>query len=699
MILRHPRAKFTGSSFPVSDSRMSNPLIDGPSLPAFSAIEAQHVEPAIDALLGRNQAGIDALLASKEARSFDSVLRRCEQLEDDLSRAWAPVSHLHGVKDSDALRSAYAAAQEKIVAFQTALGQNRDLYAAVKAVHDSADFAALPRAARTLVEHELRDFQLAGVALEEPARSRFREISNELARLSTEFEEAVLDATDAWSEPVTDLAALAGIPESGLAVLRGAASERQQDGWLVTLKQPSVQAVLNFANDRELRARVYRAYQTRASDQSDGGRFDNSARIEQILALRHEAAQLLGFASSAEESLATKMAKTPSQVLEFLHDFVAKARPMALRDLEELRAFARDELGIDDLKPWDVGYASEKLRERKYALSEEELKPYFPLDSVLDGLFAVIARVLGIRARLREGVDVWHPDVRYYDLLDADDIVVAGAYIDLFARTGKRGGAWMDVCTTRMRHAQSLQLPVAFLTCNFAPPGADMPSLLTHDDVVTLFHEFGHGLHHMLTAMDLAGVSGINGVEWDAVELPSQFMENFAWSREGLDLIARHWQTGEPLPQALFDRMQAARNFQSGLFLVRQLEFGLFDFRLHHEFDPARGARVMEILAEVRAVVSVLPPPEWNRFPHAFTHIFSGGYGAGYYCYLWAEVLSADAFERFEEEGVFNPDTGAAWRKEVLAVGSSRPALESFIEFRGREPSPDALLRSYGIAA
>ena len=678
---------------------MSNPLIDGPALPAFSAITAEHVEPAIDTLLQRYQAGIDALLANSAPPSFDSVLRACEKLDDDLSRAWAPVSHLHGVKDSEALREAYSAAQEKIVAFQTALGQNRDLYAAVKAVREGKDFPALPRAARTLVEHELRDFELAGVALEEPARSRFREISAELARLSTAFEEAVLDATDAWSEHLTEGDALAGIPESGMAVLRGGAAERDLDGWLVTLKQPSVQAVLNFANDRALRARVYRAYQTRASELSDEGRFDNSARIEQIMALRHEAARLLGFSSSAEESLATKMATTPQQVLDFLHDFVAKARPMALRDLDELRGFARTELGIDDLQPWDVGYASEKLRERKYALSEEELKPYFPLDSVLEGLFAVVGRVLGIRARLRDGVDVWHPDARYYDLLDASGAVIAGAYVDLYARTGKRGGAWMDVCTTRVRHATDLQLPVAFLTCNFAPPSAGMPSLLTHDDVLTLFHEFGHGLHHMLTAMELAGVSGINGVEWDAVELPSQFMENFAWKREGLDLIARHWQTGERLPQALFDRMQAARNFQSGMFLVRQLEFGLFDFRLHHEFDPALGARAMQILGEVRHMVSVLPPPDWQRLPHAFTHVFSGGYGAGYYSYLWAEVLSADAFERFEEEGVFNADTGAAWRREVLEIGSSRPALESFVAFRGREPKPDALLRSYGIAA
>lgn len=678
---------------------MTNPLLENSPLPRFSAIRPEHIEPAIDAILADYQAGIDAMLGEGQMRTFASVMQGCEVLEDRLSRAWSPVSHLHGVRDSDALREAYSAAQDKIVAFQTALGQNRELYAAVKAVADSEEFAGLPRAARTLVEHDLRDFELAGVALEEPARSRFREISSELARLSTEFEEAVLDATDAWSEHLTDESALAGIPESGLAVLRAYAKEKELEGWLVTLKQPSVQAVLTYAEDRQLRARVYRAYGTRASDQSDQGRYDNTPRIERILALRHEAAGLLGFANTAEESLATKMAPSADRVIEFLRDLVAKARPMAEADLLEMREYARSELGIDDLQPWDTGYAAEKLRESKYALNEEELKPYFPLPAVLEGLFAVINRVLGVSVRERSDVEVWHEDARYFDLLDANGKVFAGAYIDLYARTGKRGGAWMDVCTSRIRREHALQLPVAYLVCNFAPPTPDRPSLLTHDDVITLFHEFGHGLHHMLTEVDYSGVSGISGVEWDAVELPSQFMENFAWKREGLDLIARHWQTGEKLPDALFERMQRARNFQSGLFLVRQLEFGLFDFRLHREFDPDRGARTLELLAEVRREVSVLAPPQWHRFPHAFTHIFAGGYGAGYYSYLWAEVLSADAFERFEQEGVFNPEVGQAWRRAVLAVGGSRPALESFVEFRGREPSPEALLRSYGVAA
>jgi oligopeptidase A len=703
LILRYLRSKFTTLETRTRrftmEPRMTNPLLESSDLPRFSAIRPEHVEPAIDAILADYQAGIDALLASTAPRTFENVIGVSEELDDRLSRAWAPVGHLHGVKDSEALREAYSAAQEKIVAFSTALGQNREFYAAVKAVAESADFASLPRAARTLVEHELRDFVLAGVALEEPARTRYREISSDLAKLSTEFEEAVLDATDAWSEHVTDETSLAGIPDSLRAVLQTYAEEEKLEGWLVTLKQPSVQAVLTYADDRDLRARVYRAYGTRASENSQDGKFDNSARIDRIMALRHESAQLLGFANTAEESLATKMAQSPDQVIAFLRDFVAKARPMAEQDLAELRGYAASELKIADLQPWDVGYAAEKLREQKYALNEEELKPYFPLPAVMDGLFAVIERVLGVGVRLREDVDVWHDDARYYDLLDANGQVFAGCYVDLYARNGKRGGAWMDVCSSRLRKGSSLQLPIAFLTCNFAPPTGSTPSLLTHDDVITLFHEFGHGLHHMLTEVDHAGVSGISGVEWDAVELPSQFMENFAWKREGLDLIARHWKTGERLPDDLFERMQAARNFQSGMFLVRQLEFGLFDFRLHHEFDPQHGARTMELLEEVRREVSVMVPPEWHRFPHAFTHVFAGGYGAGYYSYLWAEVLSADAFERFEQEGVFNREVGQAWRKAILAVGGSRPALESFVEFRGREPSPDALLRSYGVAA
>ena len=678
----------------------ANPLLSEAPLPAFSAILPEHVEPAIDAILADYSTQIDALLASDAPRDFASVMLLQEQLEDRLSRAWSPVSHLHSVKDSETLRKAYTTALEKITEHSAELGQNRDLYAAVKAVADRADFAKLDRAAQRLTDDALRDFKLSGVALEEPARSRFKVIANELAKLGTEFEEAVLDATDAWGENIADVTALAGIPPSGLAVLRAYAEEEKIDGWRITLKQPSVQAVMTYADERGLRERVYTAANTRASEQGPhAGRFDNTARIEQILALRHEAAQLLDFANAAEESLATKMATNPQAVLEFLHDLVKRAKPVAENELAELRAFAASELGIGDLQPWDVAYASEKLRLQRFDLSEEELKPYFPLPAVMDGLFAITERVFGVSLRAHSGVDVWHADVRFYDVLDAQGNVIAGAYVDLFARSAKRGGAWMDVCRTRFRNGASVQLPIAYLTCNFAPPTPGAPALLTHDDVITLFHEFGHGLHHLLTEVDYPGVSGIAGVEWDAVELPSQFMENFAWQRDALDLFARHYQSGEKLPDELFARMQAARHFQAALFLVRQLEFALFDFRLHLEFDPARGAQVQELAREIRREVAVIQPPSWQRMAHSFTHIFSGGYSAGYYSYLWAEVLSADAFSRFEQAGVFDAATGAAFRRSILAVGGSRPALESFIEFRGREPDAEALLRSYGLAA
>jgi oligopeptidase A len=725
----------------------SNPLLAARELPEFSAIEPAHVAPAIDALLHDYRAAVEALVADPGARDFDRLIAPLEHWEDRLNRAWSPIGHLHGVKDSPALREVYGPTLEKLTEHGTELGQHRGLYEAVAAVRRAPAFGSLDRARRTLVEDALRDFELSGVALEEPARSRFKAIQTELSKLETEFEEAVLDATEAWTRAVTE-AELAGLPESARDILAQAARDKGQDGHLATLKGPAVQAVLTFADDRALREAVYTAYNTRASDvqgrtsaagagragaadvqertsaagagragaadvqgrtsAAGAGRagaaelgpnastHDNSARIERILALRHEAAQLLGYASAAHVSLADKMAGTPERVLAFLHDLAARARPVALRELEELRRFAREELGLDDLQPWDVGYASEKLRQRRFDFSEEDLKPYFPLPAVEAGLFAIASRVFGVSFRARDGVDVWHPDVRFFDVLDADGKPVAGFYVDNYARAGKRGGAWMDVCRSRSR-GQTLALPVAYLTCNVAPPTDGKPALLTHDDVITLFHEFGHGLHHMLTEVDWPGVAGISGVEWDAVELPSQFMENFCWQRETLDLFARHVDTGAPLPEALHRKMLDARHFHAGLFLVRQ--FALFDFRVHLEFDPARGARALQVLDEVRAEVAAIVPPAWHRFPHAFTHVFAGGYAAGYYSYLWAEVLSADAFAAFEEAGLFDAATGARYRREILAVGGSRPALESFVAFRGREPAPDALLRSYGLAA
>jgi oligopeptidase A len=694
------RANATLWNPPERDMAADNPLLNDAALPAFSKIRAADVVPAIDTILSDYQRGIDALVAPGAPHDFAHVMLEQERLDQRLSHAWAPVSHLHAVADTKELRAAYEAAEEKITDFASALGQNRDLYAAVQAVADDATFAQRPQPERALVEHALRDFKLSGVALEEPARSRFRDIANELAKLTTAFSNAVLDATDAWHEHIEDERDLAGIPESGRAVLREYAREHELGGWLVTLKQPAVQAVLTYADDRSLRERVYWAYQTRASDQGpNAGKFDNSARMEKILALRHEAAQLLGFANAAEESLATKMAKTPDEVLAFLRDLIARARPVAQRELEELRAFARDQLKLEMLESWDVAYASEKLRKARYDIDEEQLKAYFPLPSVLNGMFQLAGKLYGITVEpARERVDVWYPDVRYCEVADADGKPVAGVYLDLYARGGKRGGAWMDVCRARFRDGDRVQLPIAFLTCNFAPPAGGHPSLLTHDDVQTIFHEFGHGLHHMLTRIDLPSIGGIDGVEWDAVELPSQFMENFCWNRQALDLFAKHWSSGEKLPDELFDKMLAARHFQAGMFLCRQLEFSLFDFLLHADYDPARGARVMETLEAARREAAVLYPPAWQRFPHGFTHVFAGGYAAGYYSYLWAEVLSADVFGAFEEHGVIDAATGARFRDEFLAIGASRPALESFIAFRGRAPQPDALLRSYGLA-
>lgn len=680
-----------------------NPLLADMTLPAFSQIRPEHVAPAMAAILSDYRHAIDALVAPGAPRDFASVMLTQERLEQRLSRAWAPVGHLHAVADSEALRAVYGPAEEQLTDHAIELGQNRDLYAAVQALADAPGFAQLPRPERALVEHALRDFKLSGVALEEPERSRFREIGIELSRLSTEFSNAVLDASEAWHEHITDERDLAGIPESGRDVLRQYAKEQDLAGYLVTLKQPSVQAVMNYVDNRGLRERVYWAYQTRASDQGpNAGEFDNSERIEKIMALRHEAALLLGFANAAEESLATKMAATPIEVMEFLHDLVTRAKPVARRELAELREFASTELKLDNLEVWDIGYVSEKLRQQQYALDEEQLKPYFALPAVVDGLFRVAEQLYGIRLVARDGVDVWHPDVRYYDVMGADDRVFAGAYFDLSARHGKRGGAWMDVCRARFDDGELHQLPVAFVTCNFAPPTEGKPALLAHDDVLTLFHEFGHGLHHLLTEITLPSIGGIDGVEWDAVELPSQFMENFGWNRAALDLFARHYETGERLPDALFERMLAARHFHAGLFLVRQLEFALFDFLLHLEYDPEQGARALSVLEEVRKEVAVLHPPAWHRFPHAFSHIFAGGYGAGYYSYLWAELLSADAFGAFEEQAldgrnVMDCATGERFRHEFLSVGSSRPALESFVAFRGRKPTPDALLRSYGL--
>jgi oligopeptidase A len=680
---------------------MTNPLLAPADLPPYATIRPEHVEPAIDRLLADNRAAIERLLAADDtAYTWDNLIRPLEELEDRLNKAWSPVNHLHSVLDSDALRAAYNACLPKLSAYSTELGQHQGLYRAYRQIADGAEYVRLDPAQRKVIDDALRDFRLSGIALPPELRARYKDIQRELAQLSAKFAENALDATQAWTKHIEDETRLAGLPESARALARQTARQRGMDGWLLTLELPSYLPVLNYADDRELRRELYDAYCTRASDRGPhAGRWDNGPLMERILALRHELARLLDFRDYTECSLATKMADSPDEVLAFLADLAGRAKPQAQKELDELREFARAQFGVERLETWDIGYYSEKLRQHRYRLSQEELRPYFPTSRVLPGLFAVAEKLFAIAIRPLEGVEVWHPDVRAYEIVDPAGTRRGRFYLDLYARPHKRGGAWMDGCLGRRSIAGITRLPAAYLVCNFTPPVGDDPALLTHNEVITMFHEFGHGLHHLLTEVDYLPVAGIRGVEWDAVELPSQFLENWCWSREALALLAGHYRTGEPLPDELYRRMLAAKHFQAGIFMVRQLEFGLFDFRLHREFDPARGARVREVLDEVRRQVAVIVPPDYNRFANAFTHIFSGGYAAGYYSYKWAEVLSADAFSAFEENGIFDLATGERFRRSILEVGGSRPALASFVEFRGREPRIEPLLRLSGIAA
>ncbi|AOM00067.1 oligopeptidase A [Cobetia marina] len=676
-----------------------NPLLERNTLPPFDTLKAEHVEDAISELLEHNQQEIERLIeATRDDTRWDNFAAPLEALGDRLSQAWSPVSHLNSTMNSPKLREAYQACLAKLSAYSTWVGQNSDLAAAYQRLADSDEFASLDEAQQKAITNSLRDFRLAGVDLPQDKKQRYGEIQARLSELSNTFSNHVLDATQAWHKDVEE-EALAGVPESGLAALKANAEAKGLEGYRITLDFPSFFPVLSYADNRELREEVYTAFVTRASEKGpNAGDFDNGPVIEEILALRQELARLIGFDDYASLSLATKMADSPAQVISFLEDLATRAVPQAREEFNELAAYATESLGIDDLQPWDVGYASEKLRESRYAINQEQLRPYFPAPQAIDGLFEVVNRLYGITFQQRE-VPVWHDDVSYYEVIE-NDTPIAGFYLDLYAREGKRGGAWMDECRVRRRREDgSLQLPVAYLTCNFTRPVGGRPALLTHDEVVTLFHEFGHGLHHMLTRQEVAEVSGINGVAWDAVELPSQFMENFCYEREGLDLIARHVDTGERLPDDMLERLQAARNFQAAMTMVRQLEFSLFDFRLHHELDTPSAGDVQTLLDEVRSKVAVVPAVEFNRFQNGFSHIFAGGYAAGYYSYKWAEVLSADAFSAFEESAVFDTATGQRFREEVLAKGGSRDAAELFRAFRGRDPQVDALLRHSGIGA
>ena len=676
-----------------------NPLLDFPGLPRFASIRAEHATPAVDALLAEARAAIERVVADPREPTWSTVAEPIADALDRLHRAWGALRHLNAVVSTPALRDAYNGNLPRITSFYTEIGQDERLYAKYRALAGSSAFAALDDAKRRVIENELRDFRLTGAELPPAEKARFKAISEELASLTATFDDHVLDATNDFALYVDDAQRLAGVPEDVVTEARSAAQAEGRDGWKLTVRMPCFLPVMKYADDRTLRAELHRAQATRASDLGARAEWDNGPLIERVLALRLESARLLGYPDYASMSLVPKMAGTTDEVLAFLRDLARRAKPYAERDLAELATFAREHLGIARLEPWDIAYASEKLMNERYAFSDELVRQYFPEDQVLAGLFRVVETIYGVHIR-ESTAETWHPTVRFFDIADRSGTTIAQFYFDNYAREGKQGGAWMDDAINRRRTAAGVQIPVAYLTCNLPAPVGAKPALFTHDDVITVFHEFGHGLHQMLTQVEVLGVSGIDGVEWDAVELPSQFMENFCWEWDVLKHMTAHVDTGAPLPRDLFERMLTAKNFQSGLATVRQLEFGLFDMLVHSAYVPGGGGRFatpQAALDAVRADVRVLPVAPYDRFMHAFGHIFAGGYAAGYYSYKWAEVLSADAYSLFEELGVLSPEAGQRFRDEVLAKGGSRPAMASFVAFRGREPQLDALLRHNGM--
>ncbi|MGC4240922.1 MAG: M3 family metallopeptidase [Herbaspirillum sp.] len=684
----------------------ANPLLDFSGYAQFDAIQPEHVTPALDKLLADASRLVTELEAPMAEVTWDNFVEPLESATEKLGRAWSVVGHLNSVMDTPALRATYNENQPRLVEFWTALGQNLALFEKYKALQASPAFASLSAARRKVVDNAVRDFRLSGAELADDKKERFAEIQEKQAMLTTRFSENVLDATNDFALFVEDEAELSGLPADVKQAARAAAEKDGKPGYKFTLHFPSYFPVLQYADNRALREKIYRANATKASELGVKPEWDNSGNIDQILQLRKEEAQLLGYANFAEVSLVAKMAKSPGEVIAFLEDLGQRARPFGQEDYEELKTFAREKLGLDELKAWDSTYASEKLREQRYAFSEQEVKQYFPEPKVVGGLFQVAQQLFGVQIK-PDTAPVWHKDVKFYRI-ERDGQLVGQFYLDLYARSGKRGGAWMDDARARRLTAQGVQTPIAYLVCNFTEPavvdGVTKPALFTHDEVITLFHEFGHGLHHMLTQVDEVGVSGISGVEWDAVELPSQFMENFCWEWDVLQQLTAHAESGEPLPRALYDKMIAAKNFQSGLQMLRQVEFSLFDMLIHHEYEVGGQQTVQQLLDSVRDRIAVIRPPEFNRFQHSFSHIFAGGYAAGYYSYKWAEVLSADAYSAFEEAAagsgnVISLETGRRFQQEILAVGGSRPAIESFKAFRGREPSIDALLRHSGMAA
>lgn len=673
-----------------------NPLLDFSGLPRFAEIKPEHVTPAVDHLLAECRAAVTRVASELTAPSWETFVAPVEDAHERLARAWGQVSHLKAVMDNPEVRAVYNENLPRITQYYSELAQNLALFEKYKALEASPEFESLNRARKKVIGNELRDFRLGGAELSPEKKSRFLEIQDELAKLGAKFEENLLDVTNSFSLFIENRDELSGIPEDVLQAAADAAKREQKAGWKFTLHAPSYMPLMQYADNRELRQQMYKAFATRASEFGKP-EWDNSPLITRIIRLRHEKARLLGFPSYAHFSLARKMADTPREVADFLRQLAARAKPHALRDCNELSEFARDELRLQRMEPWDIPYVSEKLRVARYAFSDQEVKQYFPEPKVLEGLFGLVQTVYGLKIE-PEPAPVWHRDVKFFRIRDREGGAVGRFYLDLYARDSKRGGAWMDDAIGRRRKDGALQTPVAYLTCNFSAPVADLPAMFTHDEVITLFHEFGHGLHHLLTRVDEIGVAGINGVEWDAVELPSQFMENFCWEWQVIEPMTGHVKTRARLPRELFDKMLRAKNFLTGMMTVRQLEFSLFDLTLHDDFDPGGAKSVLQLLDEVRREVAVVVPPEYHRFPNSFSHIFAGGYAAGYYSYKWAEVLSADAYSLFEEMGVLSVEAGKRFWREVLGVGGSRDALESFVAFRGRKPEIDALLRHNGMA-
>ena len=674
----------------------TNPLLSHAALPAFSDIKPEQVTPALDQVLQTNRQWLEQTLANNTGFTWNNLVTPLNEAGNRLERMWSPVSHMNAVVNTDELRKAYNANLPKLSDYHTEIGQNEVLYNAIKSIRETEQ--GLNAAQLKDLDDSLLSFKLSGIGLPAEQKARFKDLSQQLSQLNSKFSDNVLDATNAWSKHITDVQDLEGLPESALEMAAQTAQQRGLDGWVITLQFPSYIAVMTYANNRQLREELYQAYTTRASELGTNPEWDNTQVMQDILQLRREEAQLLGYATYADLSLATKMAENPQAVLTFLEDLAQRSKPFAEQEFAEIQAFAREHYDLEQVKVWDVPYISEKIKQARFDFSEEDLKLYFPADRVIEGLFSLVQQLFGIHIQqVTEGVDLWHPDVRFYHVYDKQGQLQAKFYLDLYTRQHKRGGAWMSDFCGRFQRAEGLQIPVAFMTCNSAAPVGDKPALFTHDEVVTLFHEFGHGLHHMLTQVDYPDIAGINGVEWDAVELPSQFMENWCWERSVLNRISGHWQTGEPIPDDLYDKMQAARHFQTAMATVRQLEFAIFDMRLHMDAQAAEAGRAQALLNEVRQQVAVVPYPAFNRMANTFTHVFAGGYAAGYYSYKWAEVLSADAFARFEEEGLFDAGVGEAFLQEVLQVGGSRPAMESFVAFRGRKPQVDALLRHSGL--